>query len=93
MSDGPRELEEDHDVLTIMESGLRLRNEIVEARAELVRLEKSPPDDHAHVRVEAARHRLDLLLQAQLRNAGQVDAAGRKAGFLTYRPSPAPPPS
>jgi hypothetical protein len=72
--------EEDHDLLTFSEGGIRLREEIAlteAALAEAARQERP---------TEALRARLAALTEALERNTRQAGANPGETGFLSYAP-------
>ncbi len=71
--------EEDHDLLTFAESGIRLREEIALAEAEL----RQSPDAERQAALEA---RLSALTEALARNTRQATAKPGERGFLDYAP-------
>jgi len=71
--------EEDHDLLTFNESGIRLREEIVATEAALG---EDPPAE----RRAALEARLAALSSALERNTRQADAKPGETGFLNYVP-------
>ena len=71
--------EDDHDLLTFAESGIRLREEISLAEAEL---RQSPAAD----RRAALQARLSVLTDALARNTRQAGANPGEKGFLDYAP-------
>ena len=79
--------EEDHDLMTFAEGGIRLREEIASTRAELAEAERSqaPPE-----RREALRARAAALTEALARNTRQAAENPGETGFLSYRPPARP---
>ncbi len=71
--------EDDHDLLTFAESGIRLREEISLTEAEL-------REAQAAERREALQARLSALTEALARNTRQADANPGDKGFLDYAP-------
>ena len=71
--------EDDHDLLTFAESGIRLREEISLAEAEL----RQNPDAE---RRSALQARLRVLTEALARNTRQAAASPGEKGFLDYAP-------
>jgi hypothetical protein len=71
--------EDDHDLLTFAESGIRLREEIALTEAAL--RESRTAEQRA-----AAQARLDILAQALERNSRQATDNPGDKGFLDYRP-------
>ena len=71
--------DDDHDLLTFAESGIRLREEISLAEAEL---RQSPAAD----RRAALQARLSTLTDALARNTRQAGANPGEKGFLDYAP-------
>jgi hypothetical protein len=71
--------DDDHDLLTFAESGIRLREEISLAEAEL---RQSPAAD----RRAELRARLRVLTDALARNTRQAGANPGEKGFLDYAP-------
>lgn len=71
--------EDDHDLLTFAESGIRLREEISLAEAEL-------RDSQSAERRTAAQARLSALTDALARNTRQAEAKPGEKGFLDYVP-------
>ena len=71
--------EDDHDLLTFAESGIRLREEISLAEAELRETQTAE-------RREALRARLSALTEALARNTRHADANPGDKGFLDYTP-------
>lgn len=71
--------EDDHDLLTFAESGIRLREEIMLAEAEL-------RESHTAERRAALQARLKALTDALTRNTRQADANPGEKGFLDYAP-------
>jgi len=71
--------EDDHDLLTFTESGIRLRDEIARARAEL----RQGP---AAERRAALQARLNALAEALARNTRHAEANPGEKGFLDYAP-------
>lgn len=71
--------EDDHDLLTFAESGIRLREEISLAEAELRECRTAE-------RRAALRARLSALTDALARNTRQADANPGEKGFLDYAP-------
>jgi hypothetical protein len=78
--------EDDHDLLTFAESGIRLREEIALAEAAL----RAEPDAGRRASLQA---RVDALTSALARNSRQAAANPGARGFLNYAPrsNPAPP--
>jgi hypothetical protein len=77
--------EDDHDLLTFAESGIRLREEISLAEAELGR----EPDPERRAALQA---RLSSLTDALARNTRQAKANPGDKGFLDYEPRARPAP-
>jgi hypothetical protein len=73
--------EDDHDLLTFAESGIRLREEISLAEAELER----EPDAERRAALQA---RLSSLAGALARNTRHAAASPGDKGFLDYAPPP-----
>ena len=71
--------EDDHDLLTFAESGIRLREEISVAEAEL-------RESQTAERRAALQARLSALTDALARNTRQADASPGEKGFLDYAP-------
>jgi hypothetical protein len=71
--------EDDHDLLTFAESGIRLREEISLAEAELREAQSAE-------RREALQARLSALAEALARNTRHADANPGDKGFLDYTP-------
>ena len=71
--------EDDHDLLTFAESGIRLREEIALAEAEL----RQSPDAERRAALQA---RLGALTEALVRNTRHAEAAPGEKGFLNYEP-------
>jgi hypothetical protein len=71
--------EDDHDLLTFAESGIRLREEISLAEAEL--RQSQDPEQRA-----ALQARLSTLTGALSRNTRHAEAAPGEKGFLDYAP-------
>ena len=71
--------EDDHDLLTFAESGIRLREEISLAEVEL-------RESHTAERRAALQARLEALTDALARNTRQADANPGEKGFLDYAP-------
>ena len=71
--------EDDHDLLTFAESGIRLREEISLAEAEL-------RESQTAERRAALQARLSALTDALARNTRQADANPGEKGFLDYAP-------
>lgn len=71
--------EDDHDLLTFAESGIRLREEMALAEAELRR----EPDAERRAALQA---RLSSLTDALARNTRQATANPGDKGFLDYAP-------
>jgi hypothetical protein len=71
--------EDDHDLLTFAESGVRLREEIALAEAELRR----EPDAERRAALQA---RLSSLTEALARNTRHATASPGDKGFLDYEP-------
>jgi hypothetical protein len=71
--------EDDHDLLTFAESGIRLREEIARAEAELGR----EPDAERRATLQA---RLSALTDALTRNTRHAKANPGDKGFLDYAP-------
>ena len=71
--------EDDHDLLTFAESGIRLREEISLAEAQLA---QSP----AAERRGALEARLNALTEALVRNTRHAQATPGEKGFLDYAP-------
>lgn len=74
--------EEDHDLLTFAEGGIRLREEIALAEAELG---SASPE-----RKVALQARVDALKDALARNTRQAAENPGEKGFLEYRPPACP---
>ena len=77
-----RPADEDHDLLTYGEAGVRLQSEIQALRDEVARLEAAP--DGAQ-QLAAARSRLALLEDAAQRNARQPITDDNFEAFFGYR--------
>jgi hypothetical protein len=77
-----RPADEDHDLLTYGEAGVRLQTEIQALRDELARLEGVP---EARRDLESARSRLALLEDAAQRNARQPITDDNFEAFFGYR--------
>jgi hypothetical protein len=77
-----RPADEDHDLLTYGEAGVRLQTEIQVLRDELARLEGAP---EARRDLESARSRLALLEDAAQRNARQPITDDNFEAFFGYR--------
>jgi hypothetical protein len=77
-----RPADEDHDLLTYGEAGVRLQTEIQALRDELARLEGAP---EARRDLESARSRLALLEDAAQRNARQPITDDNFEAFFGYR--------
>ena len=72
--------EEDHDLLTFSEGGIRLREEIALTEAALIEAtQRERP-------TEALRARLAALTEALERNTRQASAKPGETGFLSYEP-------
>jgi hypothetical protein len=71
--------EDDHDLLTFAESGIRLREEIAAAEAEL---RQGPAAERRAV----LRARLSALAEALARNTRHAEAKPGEKGFLDYAP-------
>ncbi len=71
--------EDDHDLLTFAESGIRLREEISLAEAEL----REEPDAGRRAALKA---RLSSLTEALARNTRHAEANPGDKGFLDYAP-------
>ncbi len=71
--------EDDHDLLTFSESGIRLREEIAAAQAAL----HEPLADGPRAALEA---RLRTLTDALVRNTRQASTKPGEQGFLDYTP-------
>jgi hypothetical protein len=71
--------EDDHDLLTFAESGIRLREEIALAEAEL----RENPDAE---RAAALKARVKALTGALARNTRQAATKPGEKGFLDYAP-------
>ena len=71
--------EDDHDLLTFAESGIRLREEISLAEAEL----RQEPDAERRAALQA---RLSSLTEALARNTRHAKANPGDKGFLDYAP-------
>jgi hypothetical protein len=72
--------EEDHDLLTFSEGGIRLREEIALTEAALTEAaQRERP-------TEALRARLAALTEALERNTRQAGAKPGETGFLSYEP-------
>jgi hypothetical protein len=80
VGDDPVRDEDDHDLLTFAESGIRLREEISLAEAEL-------RESQTAERRAALRARLSALTDALARNTRQADANPGEKGFLDYAPT------
>ena len=74
--------EDDHDLLTFSESGIRLREEISLAEAAL----RGSPTAEQRAVLQA---RLSALTDALARNTRQAHANPGEQGFLNYEPPPA----
>jgi hypothetical protein len=74
--------EDDHDLLTFAESGIRIREEIALVEAAL-------SENPATGQREALQARLRVLTDALTRNTRQAEAYPGEKGFLGYAP-PAP---
>ena len=79
MGDDQARAEDDHDLLTFAESGIRLREEIARAEAEL-------RQDPGTERRAALQARLSALTEALARNARHAEAKPGEKGFLDYAP-------
>jgi hypothetical protein len=77
-----REDEDDYDLLTFGEAGARLDHEIRTLRKRIAELEQSGPADAAGA--EAARARLDALVDAARRNARQPITDENFTRFFGY---------
>jgi hypothetical protein len=77
-----RPADEDHDLLTYGEAGVRLQTEIGTLRHEVARLEAQSP---AAPELESARSRLALLEDAAQRNARQPITDDNFEAFFGYR--------
>jgi hypothetical protein len=71
--------DEDHDLLTFAEGGIRLREEIALTEAAL----REAGSDASRA---ALRSRLEALADALARNTRQAAASPGEQGFLDYRP-------
>jgi hypothetical protein len=71
--------EDDHDLLTFSETGVRLRAEIELTQAAL----RDCPDDQRRASLQA---RLTALDDALARNTRHADASPGEKGFLNYTP-------
>jgi hypothetical protein len=71
--------EDDHDLLTFSESGIRLREEIAAAQAAL----REHPTGERQAELEA---RLQTLTDALVRNTRHASAKPGEQGFLDYAP-------
>ena len=76
--------DEDHDLLTFAEGGIRLREEIALTEAALASAAGSDAEQ------TALRARLEALTDALARNTRQAAANPGEQGFLDYRPPPRP---
>ncbi|HEX4091990.1 MAG TPA: hypothetical protein VHZ33_25020 [Trebonia sp.] len=85
---GPGRDEDDHDLLTFGESGVRLREEIALTEAALRAALQAGQDPERRAALEA---RLTALTDALDRNTRQADASPGEKGFLDYRPRPGAP--
>lgn len=79
-----RPADEDHDLLTYGEAGVRLQTEIQALRDELARLEVEVAPGAAG-ELDAARSRLALLEDAAQRNARQPITDDNFEAFFGYR--------
>jgi hypothetical protein len=79
-----RPVDEDHDLLTYGEAGVRLQTEIQALRDEVARLEVEAAPG-VTVPLEAARSRLALLEDAAQRNARQPITDDNFEAFFGYR--------
>ena len=79
--DGPARDEDDHDLLTFSESGIRLREEISLAEAAL----RENPTAEQRAALQA---RLSTLTGALARNTRQAQVNPGEKGFLDYQPPP-----
>ena len=79
-----RPADEDHDLLTYGEAGVRLQNEIQALRDEVARLEVEAAPGVTEL-LEAARARLTLLEDAAQRNARQPITDDNFEAFFGYR--------
>ena len=79
MADDQVRDEDDHDLLTFAESGIRLREEISLAEAEL----RQSPDAERRAALQA---RLNVLTDALARNTRRAQATPGEKGFLDYAP-------
>ena len=77
-----RPADEDHDLLTYGEAGVRLQSEIQALRDEVARLEAATGTGTA---LESARARLALLEEAAQRNARQPITDDNFEAFFGYR--------
>jgi hypothetical protein len=77
--DNPVRDEDDHDLLTFSESGIRLREEISLTKAALRACSGAD-------RRDALQARLSALTDALARNTRQADASPGEKGFLDYAP-------
>ena len=77
-----RPADEDHDLLTYGEAGVRLQSEIQALRDEVTRLEAATGTGTA---LESARARLALLEEAAQRNARQPITDDNFEAFFGYR--------
>ncbi|MFT4288408.1 hypothetical protein [Nocardioides sp.] len=71
--------EEDHDLLTFLESGIRLREEIAQIEEALAQDSTQPPR-------EVLLARLSALRAALARNSKHEESSPGEAGFLNYSP-------
>lgn len=78
VNDSTREQDEDHDLLTFEESGIRLNEEIEAVRASLAAAAGSE--------AVSLQKRLDALLVALERNTQHAGDKPGEAGFLNYQP-------
>ena len=81
--DDPVRDEDDHDLLTFSESGIRLREEISLTEAAL-------RDSRTEEQRAALQARLRALTDALARNTRHADANPGEKGFLDYQPPRAP---
>ena len=84
MGDETARDEDDHDLLTFGESGIRLREEISLTEAAL-------RDSSTGEQRSALQARLRALTDALARNTRNAAASPGAKGFLDYRPAPARP--
>lgn len=79
-----RPADDDHDLLTYGEAGVRLQAEILALRDEVARLEVEAAPGAA-VQLDSARSRLALLQDAAERNARQPITDDNFEAFFGYR--------